>query len=142
LRDAQEGRLRYSVPDSIASLVALLRDPLHAAARTTAIREALLFASRVPLETAELAVRVAALASLVAEQGNTNAVTDACVAALMAEAACKGAVLNVRINLVSLDDQGAPAGAALTAEAFTLLNTASAHARAAEAAAERAMGVL
>ena len=128
--------------ERVREAYALTKDPLHAAARTTAIREALLFASRVPLETAELAVRVAALASLVAEQGNANAVTDACVAALMAEAACKGAVLNVRINLVSLDAEGAPAGAVLAAEAFTLLATASAHARAAEAAAERAMGTL
>jgi glutamate formiminotransferase/formiminotetrahydrofolate cyclodeaminase len=57
----------------------------------------------------------------------------------MAEAACKGAVLNVRINVAALDDEGTPIGAALASEARACVEAASVHARAAEAAAERAM---
>ena len=40
-----------------------------------------------------------------AEKGNTNAVTDAGVAALLAHAACKGAAYNVRVNVQALDDK-------------------------------------
>jgi glutamate formiminotransferase/formiminotetrahydrofolate cyclodeaminase len=109
------------------------------AARTTAIREALIYAAEVPLETARAAVEVAALAASLAEHGNTNAVSDACVGALMAEAACKGAVFNVRINVSSLDDAGVEAGARLASEARACLDAVSVHARFAEAAAERAM---
>ncbi len=98
-----------------------------------------MFASRVPLETAHLAVEVAAIAATIAEHGNSNAVSDACVAALLAEAACKGAVLNVRINVASLDERGTQTGAQLAAEARACLVAASVHARVAEAAAERAM---
>ena len=109
------------------------------AARATAIREALIGAAVVPLETARTAVDVAALAAALAERGNSNAVSDACVGALLAEAACKGAVLNVRINVSSLDDAGTERGAELASEARKLLDAASMHARIAEAAAERAM---
>ena len=109
------------------------------AARNEAIREALLYAAEVPLESARAAGRVAALSADVAERGNTNAVSDACVGALLAEAACKGAVLNVRINIASLEDGGAARGAALIAEAKRCVDEAASHARRAEAAAERAI---
>ena len=52
-----------------------------------AIDEALLGAADVPLETARACAEVAELALAVAERGNTNAVSDAGVAALLAEAA-------------------------------------------------------
>lgn len=111
------------------------------AARAKAVREGLIFAAEVPLETARAAVRVTALAAALAERANTNAVTDSCVAALMAEAACKGAALNVRINVASLDAEGAARGAELAAAARDALEQASANARRAEAAAEKAMSV-
>jgi glutamate formiminotransferase/formiminotetrahydrofolate cyclodeaminase len=101
------------------------------AARSEAITKALLGAAEVPLETARLCVSVAELAARVAEKGNTNAVTDAGVAALLAEAACKGAAWNVRVNVASLSDRSA--GAQLEREAIDLVAAAS-HA-AAEAAA-------
>lgn len=107
--------------------------------RALAVRDSLLFAAKVPLETAREAVAVAALAVALAERGNANAVSDACVAALLAEAACKGAVLNVRINVASLDDAGTAQGAALASEARRYLDAVSLHARLAEAAAEKAM---
>ncbi|WP_373067280.1 glutamate formimidoyltransferase [Gemmatimonas sp.] len=125
--------------ERVRAAYAMSKDPEHATARTDALRDALIFASRVPLETAQLAVQVAAIAATVAVQGNSNAVTDACVAALIAEAACKGAVLNVRINVAALDEQGTQTGAQLAQEARALLDAASVHARIAEAAAERAI---
>ncbi len=77
-----------------------------AALRRAAIQDALYGAADVPLETARAAARVAELAAAAAQRGNPNAVSDAGVAALMAEAACKGAVWNVRINIRALADEG------------------------------------
>jgi glutamate formiminotransferase / formiminotetrahydrofolate cyclodeaminase len=84
--------------------------------RQPAITDALLEAARVPLETARAAARVAALAATVAEKGNTNAVSDAGVAALLAEAACRGAAYNVRINVAALPDRAAGQDLVLAAD--------------------------
>jgi len=126
--------------ERVRAAYAMPKEPVEAVeARADAIRDALLYAAEVPLETARAAVDVASLAAACAERGNTNAVTDACVAALLAEAACKGAVLNVRINVASLDEAGTEAGAQLASEARKCLDAVSMHARIAEAAAERLM---
>ena len=68
------------------------------------VDDALVHAAEVPLETARACEQVAELALAVAERGNTNAASDAGVAALLAEAGCVGASYNVRINVVSLSD--------------------------------------
>jgi len=84
----------------------LPKEPAEAAAhRAEAVTSALLKAAEVPLETARAALEVAELAALVAEKGNTNAVTDAGVAALLAAAAARGAAYNVRVNVQALDDK-------------------------------------
>ena len=91
----------------------LPKEPADAAARRSeAVTNALLKAAEVPLETARASAEVAAIAALVAEKGNTNAVTDAGVAALLAEAACKGADYNVRVNVSALEDPAKGAGLA------------------------------
>ena len=88
--------------------------------RKAAITDALLGAAEVPLETARAVRRGrGARARRVREKGNTNAVSDAGVAALLAEAACRGAVYNVRINVSSLEDKSR--GAGLVEEANQLL---------------------
>ena len=74
-------------------------------ARTEAIQKALQHASRVPLETAELAARIVELAAQVVANGNPNAVTDGAVAASLARTAALGGVMNVRINLASIKDR-------------------------------------
>ncbi len=126
--------------ETVRTAYAMPREPQSvAAARTEAIRHALVQASMPPLETARLSVEVASLAATVAEIGNSNAVTDACVAALLAEAACKGAVLNVRINVHALDDAMLEVRNQLVTDARACLDSVSAYARRAEAAAERAM---
>jgi glutamate formiminotransferase/formiminotetrahydrofolate cyclodeaminase len=73
--------------------------------RDAAITTALIGASEVPLETARACADVAALAQTAATKGNSNAVSDAGVAALLAEAACRGAAYNVRINVAALPDR-------------------------------------
>jgi glutamate formiminotransferase / formiminotetrahydrofolate cyclodeaminase len=102
----------------------LPKEPADAAARRAeAVTNALLKAAEVPLETARASVEVARLAALVAEKGNTNAVTDAGVAALLAYAACKGAAYNVRVNVQALDDKSK--GESLAREAQKLVKEAS-----------------
>lgn len=126
--------------ETVRAAYAMPREPEEAAtARNAAIQRALIFASEVPLETARAAAAVAQLAATVAERGNSNASTDGAVAALLAEAACKGAALNVRVNIASLDETTGDVGARLASEARACIDAASVHARLAEAAAERAM---
>ena len=82
------------------------------------IDEALLHAAEVPLETARACLGVAELALAVAERGNTNAASDAGVAALLAEAGCVGASYNVRINVSALSDKARGAGVAAEAKSL------------------------
>ena len=122
----------------VSAAYKLPKEPEDArAARTEAITRALLGAAEVPLETARLCAQAAELASAVAAKGNSNAVTDAGVAALLASAGCRGASYNVRINVASLPDRSA--GAHLEREALDLVSAADGHAAEATAAVERAM---
>jgi glutamate formiminotransferase/formiminotetrahydrofolate cyclodeaminase len=85
--------------------------------RRAAIAAATRDATKVPLETAESAAAVLELAAQVAPLGNPNAVSDAGVAAHLAAAAIRGALLNVRINLPYLaDDDPLRSDAAARAE--------------------------
>ncbi len=124
---------------AVADAHKLPKEPASAAAaRAKAVTAALIQAAEVPLETARACTRVAQLAATVAERGNTNAASDAGVAALLAEAACKGAVYNVRINVGSLDDKSL--GAPLAEEAARLLRETSAHTARATGAVEKTLG--
>ena len=116
----------------------LPKEPAHAAAhRAAVITSALLEAAEVPLETARRCVEVAELAAVVAEKGNTNAVTDAGVAALLAEASCRGAVYNVRVNVNALDDKSK--GAELSRESAQLVKKAEELARKTTSVVEKAL---
>lgn len=75
------------------------------AERAIAMQAALKVATDVPLSIAEAAAKVMDLCMPAAEKGNKWAVSDAGVAVLMAEAAVRGAALNVLINLGSLKDK-------------------------------------
>jgi glutamate formiminotransferase/formiminotetrahydrofolate cyclodeaminase len=115
-------------------------EPADAAAkRSDAVTKALLGAAQVPLETARACLRAAELAVVVATKGNTNAASDAGVAALLAEAGCRGAALNVRINVASLDDKSL--GASLLEDANQLVRQAGEIARTAMDAVDRTIGV-
>ena len=75
------------------------------AIRSRQIQEATKEAAEVPLEVARKVYAMMELIEAVAEKGNQNAVTDACVAMMSARNAVLGAILNVRINLTSLKDE-------------------------------------
>lgn len=123
----------------VSAAYKLPNEPEDAAARRRdAVTKALLSAAQVPLETARACARVADLAAIAAEKGNTNAASDAGVAALLAEAGCRGAVLNVRINVSSLDDKSL--GAGLLEEASQLVAKTSERARAALELVDRVIG--
>ena len=119
----------------VSAAYKLPNEPADAASRRKdAVTKALLGAAQVPLETARACARAADLAIIVATKGNTNAASDAGVAALLAEAGCRGAALNVRINVASLDDKSL--GAGLLEEAKQLVAQTSDRARTAIAAVE------
>lgn len=108
-----------------------------ATGRKEAIDTALIGAAEIPLETARACAQVAELAATVAARGNSNAITDAGVAALLAEAACRGAAYNVRVNVMSLTDTSR--GEQLAREASELVHATSLYASAVSAAVERAL---
>jgi formiminotetrahydrofolate cyclodeaminase len=74
------------------------------AARNAAIQEATKQATLVPLSVMSLCEQSLHLARTVATKGNKNSASDAGVSALMLQASCSGAALNVRINLGALTD--------------------------------------
>ena len=73
--------------------------------RARMLQAALKGAAAVPLRVAEAAGEVARLTLPAAEQGNPNAVSDAGVAVLLADAAAQSAALNVKINLGWIEDK-------------------------------------
>lgn len=90
-------------------VVAAMRLPKNSEAekrsRVEAMQSAYRHATEVPLETVERCVEALELAREAAVKGNRSASTDCGVAVLLAEAAIRGAALNVRVNLASLRDE-------------------------------------
>ena len=124
--------------EQVSQAYKLPKEPADAAARRSeAVTTALLKAAEVPLETARAAVDVAQLAALVAEKGNTNAITDAGIAALLAHAAAKGAAYNVRVNVQAMEDKSS--GQSLAREAEQLVKKASELAEKTTSIVERAL---
>ena len=86
-----------------AAVVAARRLPRESdeekAARRATLDEAMVAAADAPLHVARLAAATLELAARIAPIGNPNAASDAGVAAQLASAGVRGAVLNVRINL-------------------------------------------
>ncbi|TFB09078.1 methenyltetrahydrofolate cyclohydrolase [Candidatus Atribacteria bacterium MT.SAG.1] len=73
--------------------------------RAEKIQKSLIEAAKVPLRVAYKCLDILSLSKEVAEKGNINVVSDAGVAALMAEAALESAILNVKINLRMIKDE-------------------------------------
>lgn len=73
-------------------------------ARSERLQTALLGASRVPLEVAKTSRRLLDACDRGLEKAPSAAISDLGVGALMAEAALRGAAMNVMINLASLKD--------------------------------------
>ncbi len=76
------------------------------AERERLMQAALVEAAKVPLSIAEQSLKVAELSLTAAEIGNVNAVSDAGVAVLLADAAAQSAALNVKINIGWISDSG------------------------------------
>lgn len=75
------------------------------ALRTTAIQTGMKLAAEVPLQTASKSAELFDAIETVVVKGNTNAVTDGAVAAMMARTAILSALYNVKINLGSIKDE-------------------------------------
>lgn len=75
------------------------------ASRVEAMQAAYLHATEVPLETMEACVDALELAAIAVEKGSRGATTDAAVAVLLAEAGLRGASLNAKVNLASIQDE-------------------------------------
>ncbi len=73
--------------------------------RNKQIQETIKIAAEIPMEVARKAYAMMDIISQVAENGNQNAITDACVSMMTARTAVLGAILNVKINLSSLKDE-------------------------------------
>jgi len=73
-------------------------------AREAAMQQRLKDAAEVPFRIAERCAQIVALALPAARMGNKWAVSDAGVGALLGEAAMHSALLNVQINLASIQD--------------------------------------
>ena len=72
--------------------------------RRDRIQEGLKVAASVPLKVAETSFEIFPLAEAVVLRGNTSSVTDALVGAMMARTGVLSAILNIRINLDSIND--------------------------------------
>lgn len=73
--------------------------------RSEAIQAATKIAAEVPMHVARKAFAIMDMIGQVAEYGNQNAVTDACVSMMTARTAVLAAILNVKINLSSIKDE-------------------------------------
>lgn len=78
--------------------------------RQAAIQAALKQATEIPWQVAQACAQTLDLCRPAAEKGNRSAVSDAGVAALMAEAGLRSAALNILINLKSIEDKAFCAG--------------------------------
>jgi methenyltetrahydrofolate cyclohydrolase len=87
--------------DLAAVLLRLVDEDADAFARKDS-REA----TDVPMRTAEYSYEILGLADVLLRNCNPRLITDIGVAAKMAEASVEGALLNVMVNLVSLEDEG------------------------------------
>ena len=79
--------------------------PEEKATRQQALGRASQFATEIPVKTAETCLAVLEQVRRVAEAGNSNAASDAGVAAHLAHAGVAGAVLNVRTNLPGIPNK-------------------------------------
>lgn len=79
--------------------------PEEKAARSDALQEATLYATKVPLKTMQTSMQTFDILKYVSENGNPASISDAGVGALAARGAVLGAYLNVKINAAGLKNR-------------------------------------
>ena len=93
--------------------------------RSEEIQKATRSATLVPMKLMGLCGEALELVKVVASDGNQNSLPDAGVAALMLQAACEGAALNIRANLAGLQDAAFIEHARAEAQSFLEKTSAS-----------------
>ncbi|WP_250673473.1 cyclodeaminase/cyclohydrolase family protein [Paraclostridium ghonii] len=73
--------------------------------RKEAIKYATEFSIEVPFKTASISLESLELLSHIAKYGNQNAITDIGVGTLLIYSGIEGAILNVKVNLLGLDNE-------------------------------------
>ncbi len=73
--------------------------------RKANVQEGLKIAASVPLKVAETSFEILPLLEALVKRGNASSVTDALVGTMMARTAVLSAILNIRINLDSINDE-------------------------------------
>jgi formiminotetrahydrofolate cyclodeaminase len=101
---SQMATLALADEDAYAKVIEVLRLPPDSPSRSAELEAALSGAADVPLAVAEAGAEVAALAALVAQEGNDRLRGDSLVAVELAEAGARGAAALVAINLAGRDD--------------------------------------
>ena len=89
----------------MATMVMPKSSEAEKAVRRESMQRALKAAAEVPMQVAERAASVLPLAKLCVGRGNGNAVTDGLAGAMLARTAVLGAIYNVRVNLLSIQDE-------------------------------------
>ncbi|RDY23384.1 formimidoyltetrahydrofolate cyclodeaminase [Romboutsia maritimum] len=79
--------------------------PKQIEVRKGAIEDATIFSIEVPFKTAQLSLKALELVDYLIEHGNQNAITDIGVGTLMIYTGLEGAILNVKVNLMSLKNE-------------------------------------
>ncbi len=79
-------------------------------AKDAAIQEATKEATLVPFSVLEKSLEAAKIALTVARSGNKNSLSDSGVAGLCASSSAYGALYNVMINIIDIEDEGFKAG--------------------------------
>ena len=74
-------------------------------ARAKAMEEATIFSIEVPYKTAKLSLEALQLLDFLVANGNQNAITDIGVGTLMIATGMEGAILNVKVNLMGLENK-------------------------------------
>lgn len=88
------------------ALMAAYRLPKDSPQRSDAVKRATRQAIEVPFEVMKVSLESMNILKAMAEQGNPNSVSDACVGAVCARSAVLGAWLNVKINSRNSEDKG------------------------------------
>lgn len=73
--------------------------------RKQALQDATLFSIDIPLKTAKLSFKALETLKYICMNGNKNAITDIGVGTLMLYSGLEGAILNVKVNLMGLDNE-------------------------------------